>query len=100
MSQDTLSERLRRLRLIAGSSIVGGDVKWLLDEYERLYDLNEYLQRELTRACQETRETLAREVAAARAYAQWKKLNQRLSEREVKPIDIEDVGSPHLREDV
>lgn len=36
-------------------------------EIERLHDLNGYLQRELGRVCQETREALSREVAALRS---------------------------------
>lgn len=36
MSQDTADERLKRLRLIARSSVVGVDIKWLLEEYDRL----------------------------------------------------------------
>ena len=32
----TAEERLKRLRVIAGSSIVGDDLKWLLEEYDRL----------------------------------------------------------------
>lgn len=38
MSQGPLTEdeRLRRLRLMARSSIVGGDIQWLLGEYDRL----------------------------------------------------------------
>jgi hypothetical protein len=37
------------------------------EEIERLHDLNGSLQRELSRACQETREALSREVAALRS---------------------------------
>jgi hypothetical protein len=29
-------ERLKRLRVLAGSSVVGDDLKWLLEEYDRL----------------------------------------------------------------
>lgn len=36
MSTRTQEERLKRLRTLAGSSIVGADLKWLVDEYDRL----------------------------------------------------------------
>lgn len=32
----TEDERLKRLRLLARSSIVGADIKWIVDEYDRL----------------------------------------------------------------
>lgn len=38
---DTSAERLRRLRLIARSSVVGGDVQWLLDQYDKLTNTTE-----------------------------------------------------------
>ncbi len=28
-------ERLKRLRVLAGSSVVGDDLRWLLEEYDR-----------------------------------------------------------------
>ena len=36
MVERTEDERLKRLRVLAGSSVVGADLKWLLDEYDRL----------------------------------------------------------------
>lgn len=41
-------ERLKRLRLMATSSIVGADIKWLVDEYDRLTQVFE-------EACNEVR---------------------------------------------
>lgn len=32
----TEDERLKRLRLLARSSIVGADIKWIVGEYDRL----------------------------------------------------------------
>jgi hypothetical protein len=38
MTTDQRSEddRLKRLRVLASSSVVGADLKWVLDEYDRL----------------------------------------------------------------
>lgn len=35
----TEDERLKRLRLLARSSIVGADIKWIVDEYDRLTEV-------------------------------------------------------------
>jgi FtsZ-binding cell division protein ZapB len=46
------------------------------EEIERLHDLNGSLQRELSRACQETREALSREVAALRSAPETRALQE------------------------
>lgn len=49
----TSDERLARLRIIAGSSIVGADLKWLLDEYEQaiqMLDECAYLKKKYKKA--------------------------------------------------
>jgi hypothetical protein len=48
MSTRTEDERLKRLRLLARSSIVGADIKWIVDEYDRLTQVFE-------EACNEVR---------------------------------------------
>jgi len=44
----TEDERLKRLRILARSSIVGADIQWIVDEYDRLIQVFE-------EACNEVR---------------------------------------------
>jgi hypothetical protein len=38
----TEDERLTRLRLLANSSIVGAEIKWIVDEYDRLREVTTF----------------------------------------------------------
>lgn len=47
VSHPTEDQRLTRLRLLARSSTVGADIKWIVDEYDRLTEVFDEACREI-----------------------------------------------------